>query len=359
MTAKAKLLVTGATGKTGGAVVRELLRCGWPVRALVRQEDARSAGLQRLGAEVAVADLYDPQQLLEAMRGTQRAYYVPPMRPFMIQSATAFAVAAREARLEAIVQMSQWTSNPAHPSLMTRQTWLVDRLFAMIPGVGHVIVNPGYFADNILRVMDFASLLGILPVLTGTSKSAPVANEDIARVVATLLIDPAPHLGRSYRPTGPKLISGREAARVIQGVLGRRVWPFDLPTWMLRKVARMQGVDPYEIYSLLDYLEDHRRGVFEFEGGVPDVVEQLTGAPAETFETTVRRYAAMPFAQATVANRLRAIVRFNLTPFHPGYNLARYAREHGLPSIARPQLSADSEFWRSEHTVRQLQPRMA
>jgi uncharacterized protein YbjT (DUF2867 family) len=312
--------------------------------------------LKRGGAEIVIADLYDPQQLMEAMRGTQRAYFVPPMQPYMIQAATAFAVAAQDAKLEAIVQMSQWTSHPAHPSLMTRQTWLVDRMFSMIPGVGHVIVNPGYFADNILRVMDFAALLGILPVLTGTSSSAPVSNEDIARVVATLLANPTPHLGRSYRPTGPKLISGREAAEIMQNVLGNRVRPFDLPRWMFLKVARMQGVDPFQVYSLLDYLEDHKRGVFAFEGGVNNVVEELPGAPAETFETTVRRYATMPFTRRTLGNRLRAFVNFNLTPFYPGYNMERYAREHEFPEAIHPQLSADSEFWRSEHTSKSPQP---
>jgi len=359
MNTKPKVLVTGSTGKTGGAVVRELLRLGWPVRALVRNHDARGEELKRLGAEVVAADMYDPQQLLEAMRGTQRAYFVPPMRPYIIQAATAFAVAAHEAKLEAIVQMSQWTSNPVHPALMTRQTWLLDRTFAMIPGVGHIIVTPGVFADNVLRIMDFAALLGILPVLTGTSKSAPVGNEDIARVVAALLKNPTPYLGKRYRPTGPKLISAQEAAAIIQSVLGRRVRPFNLPTWMFLKVARMQGVDPFQIYSLLDYLEDHKRGVFAFEGGVNNVVEELTGAPAENFETTVRRYAAMPFTQRTFANCLRAFVNCNLTPFYPGYNLKRYAGEHEFPQVPHPQLSAESEFWRKEHTLNSSKPAMA
>src|SRR5271157_1276897 len=68
------ILVTGATGKTGGAVVSQLLPLGWPVRALVRAPDARSERLRAQGAEIAVADLFDPEQLLEAMRGTARAY---------------------------------------------------------------------------------------------------------------------------------------------------------------------------------------------------------------------------------------------------------------------------------------------
>ena len=74
---KPKILVTGATGKTGAAVVAQLRKQDWPVRAVVRKHDHRSAHLQQLGAEIAVADLYDPQQLLDAMRGTARAISAP------------------------------------------------------------------------------------------------------------------------------------------------------------------------------------------------------------------------------------------------------------------------------------------
>ena len=348
-----KILVTGATGKTGGAVVAQLLEKGFPVRAIVRSRDARSKQLDRLGVETVVADMYDPDQLLRAMRGTQRAYYLPMMRPYMIQSAAAFAVAAQEAKLESIVQMSQWTSSPAHPSLLTRQTWLVDRLFSMIPGVAHTLVNPGMFADNYLRVIDFAALLGIFPVLFGTSRSAPVSNEDMARVIAAILMDdPANHAGKSYRPTGPKLLSAHDMAAIIQKVVGNRVRPINLPYWMFLKVVRMQGIDPFTVYSLRRYMEDHKQGAFEFEGGVSDVLQQLTGSPAEDFETTARRYAALPFARKTFSNRLRALINFTITPFYPGYNLARYEREHEFPMPPESQLCMESERWKANHRMR-------
>ena len=119
-----KILVTGATGKTGSAVVTQLLAKGVPVRALVRTLDRRSAALAASGAEVVIADIFDPGQLLDAMRGVQRAYYCPPYHPFVIQSASAFAAAARETGLEQIVGLSQWLAGPNHPSLMTRQLGL-------------------------------------------------------------------------------------------------------------------------------------------------------------------------------------------------------------------------------------------
>src|SRR5215472_16949437 len=100
---KPRIIVTGATGKTGGIVASELLKAGYPVRAMVRREDSRSSRLKAQGAELAVADMSDVERVADALKDVQRAYYCPPFDPYMIQGAVAFAVAAREARLEHIV----------------------------------------------------------------------------------------------------------------------------------------------------------------------------------------------------------------------------------------------------------------
>ncbi|WP_199316932.1 NmrA family NAD(P)-binding protein [Chroococcidiopsis sp [FACHB-1243]] len=344
------ILVTGATGKTGGAIVEQLVAKGYPVRALVHQHDARSERLNRFGVETIVADMFDPHQLLDAIRGTQRAYYLPVYHTYAIQSAVAFAIAAKEAKLEAIVQMGQWLSHRAHPAIMTRQTWLIDRLFAQIPGVAHTIVNPGLFADNFLRTIDYAALLGIYPVLTGKGKAAPVSNEDIARIAVAILMQPDRHAGMSYRPTGPKLLSGREMGEIIAKVVGHHVIPINLPFWMFRKVAQQQRVNPLEISGYRYYIEEMKRGTFEIDGGVNDVVRKLTGTPAESFETTARRYAALPFARQTFSNRLKAFTNFMLTPFYPGYDLERWDRQKGFPMPPNPSLSGDDDRWKFEHS---------
>src|ERR1700745_1475695 len=123
---KPRIIVTGATGKTGSVVVSELLKAAYPVRAMVHREDGRSARLKAQGAEIAVADISDVERVADALKGVQRAYFCPPFDPYMIQGAVAFAVAAKEARLEHVVSLTQWLARPSHPALMTRQHWLVD-----------------------------------------------------------------------------------------------------------------------------------------------------------------------------------------------------------------------------------------
>jgi uncharacterized protein YbjT (DUF2867 family) len=349
---KPRILVTGATGGVGTPLVGELLEQGFPVRAIVRTRDDRSAQLEKRGAEVVVADLYDADQLTVAARGTQRAFYLPPFRPHMLQSAVAFAVAAREAKLEHIVQLSQWTSHRSHKAHMTRQTWLVDQLFGMIPGVAHTVFNPGMFAHNFLRVIDFAALLGIYPVLAPKGKAAPISNEDMARVAAVLLTQgPDRHAGKRYRPTGPALLAGREMASIVAKAVGHGVLPINMPIWMLGKVARQQGVDPFEISSIRFYMQDMAEGTFAFEGGVTNVVEELTGTAAESFETTARRYAALPFARQTLGNRLKAFVKFNLIPFYRGTNFDTWDKQMAFPSTPHPSLSIEDARWRHEHAA--------
>jgi len=153
-------------------VTTELLKAGYPVRALVHREDGRSAQLKAQGAEIAVADLSDVERVADALKDVQRAYFCPPYDPYMIQGAVAFAVAAKEARLEQIVGLSQWLASPSHPSLSTRQNRLVDRLFSMTPGVAHTIVNPSFFADTYLVTIVTEAAK---PAMPGRDSARPAA----------------------------------------------------------------------------------------------------------------------------------------------------------------------------------------
>jgi NAD(P)H dehydrogenase (quinone) len=347
---KPKILVTGATGKTGSFVVTELLNAGYPVRAMVRREDARSARLKAQGAEIAIADMSDVERVAQALKDVQRAYYCPPIDPYMIQGAAAFAVAAKEAQLEHIVGLTQWLASPSHPSLMTRQHWLVDRLFSMTPGVAHTVVNPGFFAEVYLMTIGIAANLGVFTWMFGNSRYAPPSNEDIGRVAVAALMDPARHAGKTYRPTGPALLGAEEMASAIGRAVGRSVRAVPTPVWLFMKGARMSGY-PIDVLSNVRYwVEDHKRGAFELGAPTTDVLV-VTGRPAEDFETIARRYAALPQNRGTLGNRLREFAQFLMTPLSPGYNFDRYDRELRRPFPSDPRSAPESEVWRREHGI--------
>src|SRR3984893_9602450 len=340
---KPRILVTGATGKTGSVVVAELLQAGYPVRAMVHREDGRSARLKAQGAEIAIADMSDVERVAGALTDVQRAYYCPPFDPYMIQGAVAFAVAAKESRLEHIVGLTQWLSSPSHPALMTRQHWLVDRLFSMTPGVAHTIVRPGFFADAYLVLTGIAAHLGVFPWIFGDSRNAPPSNEDIAR-----------HAGKSYRPTGPELLGAEDMAKAIGRAVGRSVRVVPTPTWLFMKTARMGGLPIDLISGIRYYIDDHKRGAFELGAPTTDVLD-VTGRPAEDFETIARRYAALPRNRRTLGNGLREFAQFVIAPLRPGFNLDRYDRELRRPFPSEPQFAPESKVWRREHAIAQAE----
>jgi len=347
---KPRIIVTGATGKTGSVVVAELLKAGYPVRAMVHREDDRSARLRAQGAEIVIADMSAVERIADALRDVQRAYYCPPYDPYMIQGAVAFAVAAKESRLEQIVGLSQWLASPSHPSLTTRQSWLVDRLFSMTPGVAHTIVNPGFFADAYLVTIGLAAHLGVFPWMYGNSRNAPPSNEDIARVAVGALMNPARHAGQSYRPTGPELLGADDMAQAIGRAVGRSLRVVPTPAWLFMKAARMAGMSIDLMSNVRYYIDDHRRGAFELGAPTTDVLD-VTGHPAEDFETIARRYAALPQNRRTFGNWVRELAQFMTAPLTPGFNFDRYDRELHGPFPFEPQSAPESKVWRREHGI--------
>jgi NAD(P)H dehydrogenase (quinone) len=348
-----RVLVTGATGRIGGAVAAQLLERGVATRALVRRDDGRGARLRALGAEVVVTDMLDIQQVRAAVDGVDRLFFNPPYHPHALDSAVAFAVAARSAGVEAVVALGQWLASPEHPALMTRQLWLSDKLFQFLPDTAHVAVDPGFFADNYFQVLPVAAQLGVLPTpSTGGRLNAPPSNEDIARVAVGALLDPHRHDGRAYRPTGPKLLSSADIADAVGEALGRRVRLMEIPPWMFMRALRLNakrlGTDMYFESGLRHYLPETALGSWEV-GGPTTHVRDVAGVEPEDFLTIARRYVRAADTRRTAGKTLREIGNLMLTGLVPAHRLDRFDRRQQHPRPARPRYSGESAAWQSEH----------
>ena len=347
-----RVLVTAATGKIGGAVAAQLLEKGVPTRALVHREDARSAHLRALGADVVVGDMFDIRQVAAAVDGVDRVFFNPPYHPHVLDSAVAFAVAARRSGVQAVVALGQWLASPEHPSLMTRQQWLADKLFGLLPDTAHVAVDPGFFADNYLNLLPVATQLGVLPMPTGGGRNAPPSNEDIARVAVGALLDPHRHDGRAYRPTGPTLLTGVEIADAIGEALGRRVRHIDIPPWMFMKALHVYekrlGFDLFTQSGLRHYLRETALGTWEV-GGPTTHVRDVAGVEPEDFLTIARRYVGRPELRRTPSNFIRELWKMMLIGVTPAHRLDRFDQRQQHPQPAHPRFSAESAAWRHEH----------
>src|SRR5258707_12589036 len=116
-------LITGATGATGGEVVRLLLDAGASVRALAHREDERSRELQRRGAEVVYGDFLDFDAVRSALAGGNCAYFCYPISPGIAQATAQVAQAAKEAGVAFIVKMSPKTARGGWERAGARHHW--------------------------------------------------------------------------------------------------------------------------------------------------------------------------------------------------------------------------------------------
>lgn len=347
MTTKPRILVTSAAGHTGAAAVRDLLARDFPVRAFVRREDARSDRLRQAGAEIFVGDLFDLGDLRRSLVDVQRAYHVPPFAPNLLHGTMLFALAAEEARLESLALMSGWNPHPTHPSIVTREHWIANNVVRWMPTVDVTYINPGIFAFMYLLGLPAVKHLGMLALPFGDGLNAPPSNEDIGAVAAAVLADPAPHVGKTYRPTSPELLSGHDVARILSRVVERKVRYRDIPTDMFVKAALAQGVSPFEVSQIRQFAEDLRRGVFAV-GAPTNHVQEVTGRPAEDFETIARRYIANPglivhgLSAGSKLGAVAGLVKMILT-HRPDFD--RWEADRGHPMLAQPQFATESAEW--------------
>jgi uncharacterized protein YbjT (DUF2867 family) len=346
---KPKILVTGASGKTGMPTALLLMQKGYAVRTLVHREDIRSAALQKAGADIFVGSLEDPIDMRDAMKGVQRAYFCPPLEPGSLRRATIFAEAAEEAGLEAIVALSQWLVDRTHPSIHAREKYLAERMFQWAARVGVITINPGWFADNYMAALEPISQFGLMALPLGNGQNAPPSNTDIAKVIVGALIDPAPYIGKTFRPTGPKLLSPNEIALTFGRVLGRKVRYQDAPMSLFLKFGKSIGLSDFVLSQLYFFLLDYQRGSFGV-GAPTDTVRVVGGAEPEDFETIVRRYVAQSrFAKRTMALQARAAFNLARALATPAPNLDAMAQRLNIPSIVHASLAADSMSWRGSH----------
>lgn len=353
---KPTILVTAAAGHTGFPAVRFLREQGFPVRAFVRRRDARAKALEALGAEIFVGNLFDLHDLRQALKGVSRAYYCPPFADTVLSGTTLFAIAAEEARLEVVALLSQWNPHPSHPSYVSRLHWIANEVMRWMPSVDVTYVSPGLFPFVYFLGLPAMAHFGMMLAPFGQGENAPPAHEDIARVVAGVLADPREHIGRSYRPTGPKLLSPQDIAGEIGKALGRKVRYSNVSFRTFTKAAVALGFPASELSQLRFYLEDLREGAHA-TGAPTDHVRQVSGVEPEPFDRMAQRYIANPdliypgLRAGSFAAALRFFMRMLAT--RPP-DLDAWEDTRGYPRISRTHSSMKSEGWLEAASAQQL-----
>ncbi|MFG2557066.1 NmrA family NAD(P)-binding protein [Streptomyces sp. NPDC048581] len=286
------VLITGAGG-VGSAVLEKLRAQDVPVRVMVRRDDGRAARLRALGAEVVLGDLTRPETVAAAMDGARSMYFAMPVSPDHLLAATVAASVAREyGELDALVGMSQMTvsqmtATSTAESHQQRLHWLAEQVLNW-SGLPVVHIRPTSFLDNPLFTTLPARTIqenGTIVLPFGAGRTSPIAVDDVARAVATVLRDPGPHVGRVYELTGPRTVDMTEMADAFAKALGRPVSYVDVPleTWR-EEVLSTIGLPPHIEQHIITMCRLHQQNRYDRASGD---VECLTGRPARTIEEFV------------------------------------------------------------------------
>jgi len=289
-------LITGAGGGIGSIsrrVVQLLLDGGAQVRAMVRRDDDRADQLRAMGADVIVGDLTSAGDIVAAMDGASRMFFNMSVSPdYLSATAEVCAVALDRGHLDVVVNMSQMTVSQmtltsTDQSKQHRLHWLAEHVLNW-SGLPVIHVRPTVFLDNPLFTLLASQTVrerGVLVLPFGTGRTSPIAADDVARVVAALLRDPAGRIGQIYELTGPELLDENGLAEQYTRALKRSISAEDLPLdkWE-RDVLAPVGLPDHVSQHIATMARLHREGRYD---RATDDVEQITGQPAHTVEQYV------------------------------------------------------------------------
>ncbi|MCX4744470.1 NmrA family NAD(P)-binding protein [Kitasatospora sp. NBC_01287] len=245
------IIVMGATGATGGALLRALADLGLPSRALSRAPRGLRAGLDPAAAalvEVREADAGDPASLLAAFAGGSQLFLTMANGPRQVEFELRVIEAALECGIEHIVKISSPAAEPDSPVAVARGHHTVEA-YLRTAGVQATVLRPYAFMQNLLLLAPGVARGGVVAAALGDAPCNYIDCRDIGEVAAAVLARPE-LVGGTYTLTGAEAVGHGRLAELLTGLLGRPVRHLELAPEQLRAQLIEQG-------RLPGWLADH------------------------------------------------------------------------------------------------------
>lgn len=269
---RVKIVVTGAAGKTGQAVLRALKRKRAFARALVHRAEREEVVRQAGADEVVVGDLRDASDMARAFTpadGTtvNAVYHIcPNVSPEEIDIGRNVIQAAKGAGVQRFVFHSvlhpQTEAMPHH--------WRKLRVEELIyqSALPATILQPAAYMQNLLAQLPAAKSSGIFSVPYPVSTRLSLVDlEDVAQVAARVLTEPG-HAYATYELCGPAAPNQEEVAAILSEALGRTVQAAEIPLESWRHEARAGGLNEQRCDTLVAMFQYYARYGLVGNGGV-------------------------------------------------------------------------------------------
>jgi uncharacterized protein YbjT (DUF2867 family) len=285
------IAVVGATGNTGRAVVKELKALGQNPVAVVRNaEKAREV----LGADtkVAVAELSDKAALEKALAGVDSIFIVTGHNPGMVEQQNNVLDAALKAGVKYLVRVGggKAVAFPGTPSVVGQGHLAIEERLKG-SGIGWVILRPGLFMQNIFGQAASIKNDGKLVGTAATDLTVGWTDvRDTGAVGARILIDPAPHAGKTYEFTG-KAVTLPQFAQALSEVLGKTVNYVPVALEQNEQAVRSRGLPDWLTTHMLLVAKGMANGGFSGEN--TKLIEDLVKRPPLTAKKFVEDFRGM------------------------------------------------------------------
>jgi len=279
------ILVTGANGKTGRAVINSLLPKGEAIRALVHRSE-QIPQLQTLGvSDVIAGEMGDVDVIKKTLDGVRAVYFIcPAMHPEEAAIGNEMINASREVGLEHFVYHSvlhpQLSKLPHHHEKLKVEEILIES------GLNYTIMHPGMYMQNILDLWKRIEQQKVYAVPFGTSTLLSMVDlEDVAEA-ASIVLTGNGHYASSYDLCGPEALSAVKIAEVLGIQLGSTIKAESIPIDIWEQHARGFGLGDYQVSTLSAMFRHYAQYGFQ---GNPNVLSWLLGRPTTSFAAFIER----------------------------------------------------------------------
>jgi uncharacterized protein YbjT (DUF2867 family) len=277
------VLVTGATGNTGSALLTRLAKRGTTVRAMVRQQS--DAAKLPEGVTAVVADFDDAESLAAALHGIGRAYLVTPSSEQAQAQQLRFADLAVQAGVQHLVVLSQLAAAEHSPVRFLRYHAAVERHVQNL-GIDYTFLRPNLYFQGLLAFSGSIVADNRFYAPIGEARVSAVDVRDIAAVAAAALTETG-HERQTYTLTGPTALTHTEIAAALSTALGRAITFVDVsPDAFARSLEG--NLPPWQIAGLLEDYAHYGRGE---AATITPIIEQVTGEPPTDLARFAHDYA--------------------------------------------------------------------
>ena len=280
------ILVTGANGLNGSALLRELSAKKVPVRALVRSVTKAAAIAVLPGVELVEGDMMRPETLAAVLRGVDHAMLISSSSPDMVEAQSNFIEAARKAGVRHIVKLSGIMPALDSPFRFARMHAEIEKRLEK-SGVAFTHLRCGEFMHAYFRQVPSIVAKGAIFLPMEDARIASIDIDDIAEISAHILTSTG-HEGKTYPLTGAEALSMAEVAQKLSSVTGKAIRYINVSPEDARKAQLAAGVPAFLVDALAELFAERRKGK---EAQVFPVSPTLLGRPATSFDAFAKRYA--------------------------------------------------------------------